>query len=146
MISNIDLPASQSIDYAHIWRSKFIDMSAKCEGQLRRILEISANSPAQYRQMAKAVLKEVEDKAKPTKQDKQLAKICAELLPLIDLRAEIAHSQLSHFTSDNEHYSGWANAKQSHSHFSKMTLLTKEQQDSAYVKLASIANQLSQLK
>lgn len=141
------VPSSSSDDANqwHIWRSKFFDKSSKCEGELRRLSGSSADAKMHFKAMAEKILST--DRSGKTKSEinEVLIKLLEELIPLIELRAELAHS---HFVCTTGHDAGVAmlkNANFSHIHYDKLTVLTGEQRKKTYDRLASIAGQLAKI-
>ena len=80
-------------DECHIWRSKFFDQSARCEARLRRIFMAKRPIdavPHQFKATAVAVKQKIDGQVC----DEKLIVIIDELLPLIELRAYLAHSAM----------------------------------------------------
>lgn len=139
------IPAS-SLDDAgqwHIWRSKFFDKAAKCEGELRRVSGSPADAKMHFKAMAEKILST--NRAAKSKPDKNevLIKLLEELIPLIELRAELAHSHFVCATGLETGVAMLKNANFSHVHYDKLTVLTGEQRKKAYDRLASITGQLA---
>ena len=124
----------------HIWRSKFFDKASKCERELRRILALPANDKTHFKMMAEKLL----TSKKPDK-NTPLAKLVEELIPLIELRAELAHSHFVGFGRDQATVAFFENACFTHVHFKKLTVLSEDQRKKAYDRLSSIAGQLAKV-
>ena len=77
----------------HIWRSKFFDKAAKCERELRRLSLSPATDKTHFKVMAEKIL------TTKSAKEKILVNLVEELIPLIDLRAELAHSHFVGFTN-----------------------------------------------
>lgn len=127
----------------HIWRSKFFDKAAKCESELRRLSDSPADAKMHFKAMAEKILST--SRAAKTKPEKNevLIKLLEELIPLIELRAELAHSHFVCATGLETGVAMLKNANFSHIHYDKLTVLTGEQRKKAYDRLASIAGQLA---
>ena len=133
--------AREPKDDAHIWRSKYFDQSARCETRLRRILSILKPSeaiPHQFKSVAIAVRQSSE---KGSLSDKLISTV-DELLPLIELRAYLAHSALRLITIDGDHLVAFAHAGGDQEYGQKVMLLTTEQRNHALKKLTTIADRL----
>ena len=107
----------------HIWRSKFFDKASKCERELRRILDLPND-----------------DK---NKKKSPLTKLVNELIPLIELRAELAHSHFVGFGAGSENSALFDNACLTHPHFRKLMAISEEQRVKTYQRLSWIAGQLA---
>jgi hypothetical protein len=129
----------------HIWRSKYFDKCAKCECELKRLSASSVDAKMHFKAMAEKILSS--NKAGKTKLEKNesLIKLLEELIPLIDLRAELAHSHFVCTTGFTDGVAMLQNANFTHIHFDKLTVLSAEQRKRAYDRLASIAGQLAKL-
>lgn len=129
----------------HIWRSKFFDKAAKCEGELKRLSGSAADAKLHFKAMAEKILST--NKAGKTKLEKNeaLIKMLEELIPLIELRAELAHSHFVCATDLDAGLAMFKNANSSHIHFDRLTVLSGEQRKKAYDRLASIAGQLAKV-
>lgn len=127
----------------HIWRSKFFDKAAKCEGELRRLCRSPADGRMHFKAMAEKILST--NRAGKTKLEKNeaLIKLLEELIPLIELRAELAHSHFVCATGFETGVAMFKNANFSHVHYDKLTVLTGDQRKKTYDRLASIAGQLA---
>ena len=128
-------------DDAHIWRSKYFDQSARCEGRLRRILASerpTENVPHQFRAVAIALKQTAE--GRPT--ENKLIAIIDDLLPLIELRAYLAHSAMRLMALDGDHLVAFAHAGGDQEFGQKVMLLTTEQRAHALKKLTNIAERL----
>jgi hypothetical protein len=131
--------AMEELGQLHVWRSKFFDKAAKCERELRRISLSPATDKTHFKVMAEKIL--TANKAK----DKILTKLIEELIPLIELRAELAHSDFFGFVVTDTRHAMFQNACFSHTHFEKLTVLSDDQRKKAYDRLASIAGQLAKI-
>ncbi len=133
-------------DQCHIWRSKFIDKASKCETELKRLSANQQDAKLHFKGMAEKIL--AKNEAGKTKADKNefLIRLLEELIPLIELRAEIAHSQLLSVSATSAELAMFQNANCMHTHFDKLTVLSAEQRKRAYDRLSSIAGQLAQIK
>lgn len=128
-------------DEAHIWRSKYFDQAARCETRLRRILSILRPSeaiPHQFKAVAIAVKQSSENCSVG---DKIIATV-DELLPLIELRAYLAHSALRLMTIDGDHLVAFAHAGGDQEYGQKVMLLTTEQRIHSLKRLTTIADRL----
>jgi hypothetical protein len=131
--------AIDELGHLHIWRSKFFDKAAKCERELRRLSLAPPNDKTHFKVMAEKIL--TANKAK----NKTLSSLVEELIPLIDLRAELAHSHFVGFANTDTRHAMFQNACFSHIHFEKVTVLSDEQRKKAYDRMASIAGQLAKV-
>ncbi len=140
------LPSAHSVkDDAHIWRSKFIDQASKCERELRLIYtktHTSAKPPA-LKTMAEAFCAESQ---LTEEKNKKIANLCLSLLPLIELRAHVAHSKIGVAMIDDQQVITLANASNQTAHGQLLLILSEDEQKSAQIRIASIANQLSQFR
>jgi hypothetical protein len=129
----------------HIWRSKYFDKAAKCEGELKRLSGSPADAKMHFKAMAEKILST--QNAGKTKSDKNetLIRLLDELIPLIELRAELAHSYFVCATGQESGIAMLKNANFSHIHFDKLTVLTNDKRKKAYDRLASIAGQLAKI-
>ena len=134
-------PNRPAKDDAHIWRSKYFDQSARCEARLRRILtEIRPSDavPHQFKAVAIAVKHATEANSK----DDKLIAVVDELLPLIELRAYLAHSAMRLMALDGDHLVAFAHAGGDQEYGQKVMLLTTEQRTHALKKLTNLAERL----
>jgi hypothetical protein len=122
----------------HLWRSKFFDKASRCERELRRLLALPANDKSHFKVMAEKLIATKKDEKKSA-----LPRLVDELIPLIELRAELAHSHFVGFSGTESTDAMFENASFSHIHFSKYTVLTNEQRNQAYGRLSWIAGQLA---
>lgn len=135
-ITSPDFSADQ--DKIHIWRSKFFDKTSKCERELRRLLALPSNDKSHFKVMAEKVIA-----ANMGEKKTSLTKLVEELIPLIELRAELAHS---HFVGLNEGETSDAmfdNACFTHKHFKRLAVLSHDQRKNAFDRLSWIAGQLA---
>jgi transketolase len=133
------------LDQEHLWRSKFIDKSAKCEAELRRLSQSVSDSKMHFKAMTEKVIASQKDsKTKHLKSD-TLLKLLEELIPLIELRAELAHSHFLDSVSSDAGYAILKNANFSHIHFDKLTVISSDQRKKSYDRLSSITGQLATL-
>jgi hypothetical protein len=134
-----------ALDKAHIWRSKFIDQASKCEAELRLIYgktHPAAKVPA-FKTMAETICTAT---MLTDGQNKRLAKLCQSLLPLIELRANVAHSEIGIAHIEEQQMITLANANGRLSHGRLFLALSDAEQKSAQKEMASLANQLSQFR
>ena len=97
--------AADEEERVHIWRSKFFDKASKCERELRRILDLPNNDKSHFKTMAEKILNDDKNKKKSP-----LTKLVNELIPLIELRAELAHSHFVGFGAGSENSALFDNA------------------------------------
>ena len=131
----------QPKDDAHIWRSKYFDQSARCETRLRRILFLLRPTepvPHQFKAVAIAVKQAADNGSIAEK----LVAAVEDLLPLIELRAYLAHSAMRLMTIDGDDLVAFAHAGGDQEFGQKVMLLTTEQRAHALRKLTSIAEKL----
>ena len=133
----------ESLDLLHIWRSKFLDKSAKCERDLKRLTLSSTDAKLPYKALAEKVLATQQAGKTKAEKNESLIKLLQELLPIIELRAELAHSQLVNTSFADADFAMFQNANCSHPHFDKITVLSSEQRKKVYGRLAWIAGQLA---
>lgn len=134
-------PNRPAKDDAHIWRSKYFDQSARCEARLRRILAEVRPSEAVPHQF-KAVAIAVKHAAEANSKDDKLIAFVDELLPLIELRAYLAHSAMRLIALDGDHLVAFAHAGGDQEYGQKVMLLTTEQRTLALKKLTTLADRL----
>lgn len=132
-------------DTAHIWRSRYFDQSARCEARLRKIIELKRprdQVPHQFKAVALAVKQiGLEDT-----NDEKLAVVVDELLPLIELRAQLAHSVMRLMTIDGNQYVTFANADGDQEYGQKVVMLTIDQRNNALKKLSNISERLKRIR
>jgi hypothetical protein len=131
----------------HIWRSKFIDKCAKCEAQLRRLAQLDNSKKIHFKTLADELLSNAKKGKNTAQKSSQISDWISELLPLIDLRAELAHSHL--LVEDQNSIGGTAafqNANFTHTHFQRIILISADQRKHAYDRLAWITGQLTHLE
>ena len=136
--------AINDTDAMHLWRSKFIDKASKCEGEIRRIASKPADKKMPFKALAEKILAE-RIMLEAGKKSEPLVKLLEELLPLIDLRAELAHSQIVSESRGATGYLFLRNAQSSHKHFEKIVSLTLDHRKVAYDRMSSIAGQIAKL-
>ncbi len=122
----------------HLWRSKFFDKASRCERELRRLLALPANDKSHFKVMAERLMATKKDDKKCA-----LYKLVDELIPLIELRAELAHSHFVCFSGTESTDAMFENASFSHIHFSKFTVITNERRKHTYDRVCWIAGQLA---
>ena len=132
------------VDAMHIWRSKFIDKASKCEAEIRRIAVSDSDKKLPFKALAEKILAE-RAKTESGKKSEPLVKLLEELIPLIELRAELAHSQIVNEKHNANGFLFLRNAQSSHKHFDKIVSLTAEHRKIAYDRLSSIAGQMAKL-
>lgn len=130
--------AGDEVERIHIWRSKFFDKASKCERELRRILELPNNDKSHFKTMAEKILTEEKNKKKSP-----LTNLVDELIPLIELRAELAHSHFVGLDAGNNNDALFDNACLTHVHFRKLMAISAEQRANTYSRLSWIAGQLT---
>ena len=134
-----------ALDKAHIWRSKFIDQASKCEGDLRLIYAAThpdAKIPS-FKAMAETLSATT---SLNDAQNKRLAKLCKALLPLIDLRANVAHSEIGIATIDDEPMITLANANGRLNQGKLYLALSDEERTASHKEMSTLANQLNQFR
>jgi hypothetical protein len=129
----------------HIWRSKYFDKAAKCEGELKRLSGSPTDAKMHFKAMAEKILSTNKSGKTKSEKNETLIKLLDELIPLIELRAELAHSHFVRATGQESGLAMLKNANFSHVHFDKLTVLSSDQRRKAYDRLASIAGQLAQI-
>jgi transketolase len=136
---------SEELNQLHIWRSKFLDKTAKIEGELKRLARSSTDAKLQFKALAEKLL--ATQNAGKTKAEKNdhLIKLLQELLPIIELRAELAHSQLINAGNADSGLAMFKNANCIHPHFDRITVISSDQRKKAYDRLAWIAGQLASI-
>ncbi len=145
MLPALGMPPKTALDKAHIWRSKFIDQASKCETELRWIYaktHPAAKVPA-FKTMAETFCSAT---FLTDGQNKRLAKLCQSVLPLIELRANVAHSEIGIAMIDDQQMITLANANGRFAKGRLLLALSDEEQKSAQKEMASVANQLSQFR
>ena len=136
---------SAAKDKSHIWRSKYFDQSARCEARLRRILEVNGPTETIPHQF-KAVAIAVKHASEANRLDEKLVAIVDELLPLIELRAYLAHSAMRVMTLGGDQVVAFARAGGDQEYGQKVMLLTTEQRTKALKKLAILAERLKKVR
>jgi hypothetical protein len=135
------LPVRPAKDDAHIWRSKYFDQSARCEARLRRLLvSIRPSEPIPHQFRAVAIAAKQLAQADPDG-DKLVATI-EELLPLIELRAYLAHSAMRLMALNGDHLVAFAHAGSDQEFGQKVMLLNTRQRNSALKKLTNLTSRL----
>ena len=129
----------------HVWRSKFFDKSAKCEAELKRLSASPADAKLHFKVMAEKLLTTSKNNKLKVAKDEALIRLIEELVPLIELRAELAHSHFINSANQDHGLAMLKNANFFHVHFDRITVLSAEQRKKAYDRLASIAGQLAKL-
>lgn len=132
------------VDVMHIWRSKFIDKASKCETEIRRIAVTATEKKMPFKALAEKILAD-RSKMETAKKSEPIVKLLDELIPLIELRAELAHSQIVHEKHNTNGFLFLRNAQSSHKHFEKIVSLTAEHRKIAYDRLSAIAGQIAKL-
>jgi hypothetical protein len=132
-------------DDAHIWRSKYFDQSARCEARLRKIIELRHPRDAVPHQF-KAVALAAKQIGLEEPRDEKLILAVEELIPLIELRAQLAHSVLRLMTIDGNQFVTFANAGGDQEFGQKVVMLTLEQRTNALKKLANISERLKRVR
>jgi hypothetical protein len=135
------LPARPAKDEAHIWRSKYFDQSARCEARLRRLLASIRPSepvPHQFKAVAMAAKQAAEAGAAGDK----LVAVVEELLPLIELRAYLAHSAMRLMSLNGDHLVAFAHAGGDQEFGQKVMLLNTKQRIHALKKLTNLSDRL----
>ena len=129
----------------HVWRSKFFDKAAKCEAELKRLSASSADAKLHFKVMAEKLLNSSKNNKLKAAKDEALIRLIEELVPLIELRAELAHSHFIKTANQDHGLAMLKNANFSHMYFDRITVLSAEQRKRAYDRLASIAGELAKL-
>jgi hypothetical protein len=131
---------NDSLGDVHLWRSKFIDKCAKCEREIRRLSNVSNDGRAFLKAMTEKLLMDSTDD-----ENQALTKHLTQLLPLVDLRGEIAHSELLRVEADTQNAAVFQNANFSHAQFEKHLVISAEQRRSALQIAGSVAGQLAKI-
>jgi len=131
-------------DTAHIWRSKLIDKFAQCERELRLIYGAETSVYVPLKQLAITISKRIASASHPAKQNVKLDGLITQLLPLIELRGEIAHAQLMEPDGLEARDVLLAPVVGHSQYYSKIIYITSEQRREAYSTISRIANQLQQ--
>jgi hypothetical protein len=132
-------------DEAHIWRSKYFDQSARCEARLRKIIELARPNDAVPHQF-KAVALVVKQIGLEEPKDQRMVLVVDELVPLIELRAQLAHSVMRMMTIDGNQYVTFANAGGDQEYGQKVVMLTADQRANALKKLANLSDRLKRIR
>jgi hypothetical protein len=131
-------------DEIHIWRSKFLDVSARCETRLRQILELQVPNSDKFLQI-KSLAATVKHNALGNSYSAKLNLTIDEFMPLIELRAELAHSVMMVINFNSELMAAFINANQRSSIGRRMLLLDGDQRECALKNIKRIANRLKQI-
>ncbi|MBK8373876.1 hypothetical protein [Sphingorhabdus sp.] len=132
------------VDAMHIWRSKFVDKASKCETEIRRIAVAVGDKKMPFKALAEKILAD-RRKIESGKKSEPIVKLLEELVPLIELRAELVHSQIVNEKHSKNGFLFLSNAQGSHAHFDRIVSLTAEQRKIAYDRIATIAGQMAKL-
>ena len=129
-----------AIDHVHVWRSKFLDYSARCETRLRLLHHMHSSNGGGFLQIkALALAVKAEQLGCP-----KVTEAIDELLPLIELRAELAHSVVTLLHTTSPPVAVFINAT-SRTAFGKSALLLDQgDRDKALKKIRKISEQLKQ--
>jgi hypothetical protein len=134
-------PVRSAKDAAHIWRSKFFDQSARCEARLRRVVaKVRPGEPVPHQFKAVALAAKQAAETGPNR-DKLIAAV-DELLPLIELRAYLAHSAMRLIALEGDHLVAFAHAGGDQEFGQKVMLLNTEQRLHALRRLTNLAGRL----
>ena len=134
-------PVRSAKDEAHIWRSKFFDQSARCEARLRRVLaRVRPRESIPHQIKAVAIAAKQAAESGPN-HDKLIATV-NELIPLIELRAYLAHSAMRLIALDGDHLVAFAHAGGDQEFGQKVILLNTEQRLHALRRLTYLAGRL----
>jgi hypothetical protein len=128
-------------DNSHIWRSKFFDQSARCEARLRLILAATRPSdpiPHQFRAVAIAA----KQSAEIGHAENKIVAIVDELLPLIELRACLAHSAMRFLAVNGDYIVAFTLIGGDQEFGQKVMLLNSAQRAHALSKLTSLAGRM----
>jgi hypothetical protein len=132
-------------DEAHIWRSRYFDQSARCEARLRKIVELKRPKD-QVPHQFKAVALTAKQIGLEDTNDEKLAIAVDELMPLIELRAQLAHSVMRLMTIDGNQLVTFANAGGDQEYGQKVVMLTIDQRSNALKKLSNISERLKRIR
>jgi hypothetical protein len=128
-------------DDAHIWRSKFFDQSARCETRLRQILVTIRPSdpvPHQFRAVAIAA----KQSAEIGHMEDKIIDIVDDLLPLIELRACLAHSAMRLITINKDNIVAFTLIGGDQEFGQKVMLLNSNQRSQALSALTKLAGRM----
>jgi hypothetical protein len=138
-VGNFEPAASVSaIDQVHIWRSKFLDYSARCETRLRLLHHLQSPSNEAFLQIKSLALAVKAAKQNSTK----LAEAIDELLPLIELRAELAHSAVTLLNVNTQQTAVFVNAANKAPFGRNALMLDQDDRDNALKKIKKVAEHL----
>jgi hypothetical protein len=146
-MEEISKPEPRKLDALSEWhlrKSKFLCKAAKCEAELRRLAATPADSKLHFKALAEK-LRATKPAAKQAPSNTPSDKILEELLPLIDLRSELAHSYIYANHGLDPDKILIKNAQDRHLHFEKVTLLSAEEFKNAYDRLSWIVGQLAKI-
>jgi hypothetical protein len=128
-------------DECHIWRSKFFDQSARCESRLRQLFVAKRPADAVPHQF-RAVSIALKQSSEGQEQDEKLVTIIDEILPLIELRAYLAHSPMRLMALEGDLSVVFAHAGADQECGQKVMMLTSDQRTNALRKISNLAERL----
>jgi hypothetical protein len=128
----------------HLRKSKYLCKAAKCEAELRRLAATPADAKLHFKALAEK-FRTTNGTAKKVALNAQSDKLLEELLPLIDLRSELAHSCFHANVGLDPDNILIKNAQDQSIHFEKVTLLSADAFKKAYDRLSWIAGQLAKI-
>ena len=138
-VGNIAAAATvSSIDQIHIWRSKFLDYSARCETRLRLLHHLQSPKCETFLQI-KALATTVKAGCQNCT---NLAEAIDELLPLIELRAGLAHSVVALLNVNAQQTAVFVNADNKARYGRNALMLDINERDNALTKIKNIADRL----
>ena len=131
-------PAISAIDQVHIWRSKFLDYSARCETRLR-VLHTNNSQKSEIFLQIKALAASVKSEGKGCL---KLTSAIDELMPLIELRAELAHSVVTLLNFNSQQTAVFVNADNKSRYGRHALILGVDEREAALKKIKNIAERL----
>lgn len=123
------------IDQIHIWRSKFLDYSARIETRLRLLHNFrspKSDNFLQFKSLATTVKAENSSCLK-------LAETIDELMPLIELRAELAHSVVTLLNFNAQQTAVFVNADNKFRFGRRALMLAVDEREQALKKIKNMS-------
>lgn len=136
-------------DQGHIWRSRLLDAFADLESNVIKLLAkgkgpfLPASAPLGQKIEA---LKELDmNQPLPKNCKPKLAAICAEIMPMLEVRANIVHAKLVMCDGDGIQYAKFCNTMNCDKPYPEIRMLSGDDFDAFNKSIHRMSNQLRQI-
>jgi hypothetical protein len=146
MPAKTEFMAKFRLDDAHVWRSKIVEKCAMAERAIVALLSkrgIDTGGKAPLSQKIEKLRKIVGD-APAKRSDRTLRQTLDELVPLAELRSELAHSTTALAVIDGERFIILRNAGDKHPEVDRRVVIAIDKMNEISRRLNAVANRLKQ--